>query len=126
MGVDQPPYQVERGKDLTTGGEKELKEERYSLIPPGPLRELARVYGRGAKKYSERNWEKSYPWSWSYDALLRHAQAFWGGEDVDPETGLYHLAQVAWHAFALLEWQRTHPEKDDRPRPGGILAGPSG
>lgn len=103
-----------RVTDPSTGAEKGKKLERYSLIPVVPLEQLARHYGKGAEKYSVRNWERGYDWSLSYDAAQRHLNQFWGGEDVDPETGSPHLVAVAWHCFALLEYARTHPEKDDR------------
>jgi hypothetical protein len=119
-----------------TGGAKDLKIERYDQIPAGPLAELAARYGVGSLKYPQvnglDNWRNGYPWSWSYRALLGHANAFWAGEDIDPAAyagtddersiidgaprpGTAHLAAVAWHAFALLEWAETHPELDDRP-----------
>lgn len=101
--------------DESTGGRKEVKLARFDLIPVGPLTALAEHYGRGALKYEDRNWEKGYPWSLSYAALLRHLTAWWEGEDDDPETGSSHLAAVAWHAFALLEFIESHPEKDNRP-----------
>jgi hypothetical protein len=99
-----------------TGGEKGVKDLRYDLIPVFPLRELARLYGFGVKKYSDRNWEKGYEWSKSYAALQRHLNAFWGGEDFDAESGVPHLVNAAWHCFALVEWMQTHPEYDDRVR----------
>lgn len=102
----------------TTGGEKGSKLERFDLIPTGPLTALARHYGLGSRKYEDRNWERGYDWSLSFAAMQRHAWAFWGGEDLDPETGDSHLAAVAWHAFALMEWATTHPELDDRPNSG--------
>lgn len=98
-----------------TGGRKEVKQEMYALIPTEPLAELARLYGYGAGKYSERNWEKGYAFSASYSALQRHANQFWAGENVDPESGCSHLAAVCFHAFAMLEFLCTHPEYDDRP-----------
>lgn len=118
-----------------TGGAKDLKIERYDQIPAGPLAELAARYGVGSLKYPQvnglDNWRNGYPWSWSYRALLGHANAFWAGEDIDPAAyagtddersiidgiprpGTAHLAAVAWHAFALLHWAETHPELDDR------------
>jgi hypothetical protein len=118
-----------------TGGAKDLKIERYDQIPAGPLAELAARYGVGSLKYPQvnglDNWRNGYPWSWSYRALLGHANAFWAGEDIDPAAyagtddersiidgvprpGTTHLAAVAWHAFALLHWAETHPELDDR------------
>lgn len=124
----------------STGGQKGVKEERYSLIPIGPLAELAKLYGRGAKKYDSHQWRNGYEWSKSYDALQRHAQAFWSGEDLDTcesdsyicvesregvdwdgpkgtcwvHTGSHHMAAVAWHAFALMEFFESHPDHDDR------------
>jgi hypothetical protein len=98
-----------------TGAEKGAKLARYDLIPPGPLKALAEHYGRGARKYADRNWEKGYDWSLCFAAMMRHAWAFWAGEDIDPETGSPHLAAVQWHACALQEFATTHPDYDDRP-----------
>jgi hypothetical protein len=108
------PHGEERKTDPDTGGQKGVKLERYEFMPVQPLREVARVYGYGAKKYSSRNWERGYLWSWSYGALQRHVNAFWGGEDIDGESGLPHLAHAVFHLLALMEFGRTHPEKDDR------------
>jgi hypothetical protein len=63
-----------------------------------------------------RNWEKGYRWSLSFGALMRHAWAFWGGEDYDTETGSHHMAAVCFHAMALMEFGRTNQDKDDRVR----------
>lgn len=104
----------ERITNTVTGAEKGRKDERYDLIPVGPLAELARLYGAGAKKYPPRNWERGYDWSLSYAALQRHANAWWGGEEMDPETGTSHMAAVAWHAFALMQFAVEHRELDDR------------
>lgn len=99
----------------STGGQKATKLARMDLLPVEPLWEVAELYGAGAQKYDARNWEKGYPWSWSYQALLRHAMLFWNGEDTDPETRKHHMASVVFHAFALMEFGETHPELDDRP-----------
>lgn len=104
-----------RVTNATTGGEKGTKEVRLDLVPIYPLTELARLYGRGAAKYADRNWERGYDWSLSYAALMRHVTQWWGGEDRDPEMGTSHMASVAWHAFTLAEFERTHPELDNRP-----------
>lgn len=98
-----------------TGGKKGRKLARFDLLPAGPLFELAKHYGRGSRKYEDRNWEKGYDWSLSFGAMMRHAWAFWNGEDIDPETGSPHLAAVAWHAFTLMQFSEQHPELDDRP-----------
>ena len=106
--------------DPTTGGEKGQKIARFDLIPVEPLWEVAVLFGVGAQKYAERNWERGYKWSLSYAALERHLNLFWKGEDYDPPppggTGRHHLASVVFHAMALMEYGTTHPELDDRPK----------
>ena len=87
---------------------------RYDLIPPGPLNELANVYTIGASKYAARNWEKGLTWGRVFAAMMRHAWAWWGGEKHDLIDGQHHLSSVAWCAFALMEYEDTHPELDDR------------
>lgn len=99
----------------STGARKEIKLARFDLIPPGPLLALAEHFGTGAKKYADRNWELGYSWSLSFAALNRHLWAFWGGEDIDPETGSPHMVAVMWHSAVLLEFATTHPDFDNRP-----------
>jgi hypothetical protein len=93
---------------------KGVKPQRHSLIPTEALDLMAQLYGFGEKKYDAHNWRKGYDWSKSYDSLIRHANAFWSGEDNDPETQLPHMASVAWHAFTLMIFMIEHPELDDR------------
>lgn len=87
--------------DPKTGGEKGSKLARFSLIPPEFVWALAEHYGKGAKKYEDRNWERGYKWSLSIDALERHLAQWKQGETHDAETGTHHLIAVAWHACAL-------------------------
>lgn len=101
----------------STGGEKGMKPERYSLIPVPALDIMARLYGFGAEKYAAHNWRKGYEWSKSFDSLFRHATAALNGEDIDPETGLPHLAGAAFHCFTLMVFMQEHPEFDDRWKP---------
>src|SRR5690625_7397406 len=67
-----------------TGGQKGSKKARFDLIPVVPLWEVAEVYGKGAEKYEDRNWERGYDWSLSFAALRRHARSEErrGGKDV--------------------------------------------
>lgn len=99
--------------DPTTGGEKGRKLARFSLIPRDFLWALAEHYGRGARKYDDRNWERGYQWSLSLDALDRHLAQWLMGEDDDPETGSSHLVAVAWHVIALWWWQKRGLGVDD-------------
>lgn len=126
----------------STGGQKGVKLARFDLIPIGPLTELAEHFGVGASKYDSHQWRQGYEWSKSYAALQRHLTLFWSGEEFDVcsndpkgcqyvddkgepftavredacynHTGSHHLAAVAWHSFALLEFKDAHPNHDDR------------
>ncbi len=97
-----------------TGGEKGAKLARFDLLPTIPMWNVAEHYGRGSRKYADRNWEKGYAWSLSYAAMQRHLHQFWSGESIDEETGGHHLAAAVFHCLALMEFERTHPELDDR------------
>lgn len=94
----------ERVKNPLTGGEKGSKDVQLFSAPPEAMEELGRVYGYGAKKYAPHNYRKGYNWSLSYNALYRHLLASLDGEDRDPETGLLHMAHVAWHGLTLAQF----------------------
>lgn len=98
-----------------TGGQKGRKPEQFYTMPPEAIFELARVYRFGAGKYADYNFRLGYDWSLSFDALMRHAFEFWSGKDLDEESGLNHMAHVAWHALNLVLFSQYHRAKDDRP-----------
>lgn len=87
---------------------------RMDLLPPRAIIEVARAYTYGAGKYTDFNWQKGLPWSRLYAAAQRHLHAYWSGEDLDPESRLYHLAHAIYNCLTLIEYYETHPELDDR------------
>lgn len=86
---------------------------RWDLVPPNPMEELVKVYTAGASKYADRNWEKGMAWGRIFAAILRHIWAWRCGLKKDEESGLHPLAHAAWGCFALIEFERTHPELND-------------
>ncbi len=96
------------------GRKYDTNKLRYDLIPVIPWGEVASVYTMGAKKYTDRNWEHGITWSRIYGALQRHANAYWGGETHCSIDKQHHLSSVVWCALTLMEFERTHPELDDR------------
>jgi hypothetical protein len=97
-----------------TGGMKGSKPIQIHALPWEAFAALGEVYAFGAQKYTDYNFRKGYDWSLSFDAMMRHAFAFWDGEDLDPESELPHMAHVMWHAAALLAFMADHPDLDDR------------
>lgn len=105
----------EQLKTEPTGGVKEdARKLRYDLIPPFAMERFAEVWTIGAGKYGDRNWEKGISWGRIFAALMRHSWKWFSGEKFDTVDGQHHLASVAWCAFVLMEYERTHPELDDR------------
>lgn len=101
---------------MTTEGRKDdANKPRWDLLPRS-IWQLVEVYTIGAKKYADRNWEKGIAWHRIFRAMIGHAFKWWlFREKLDPDDGQHHLASVAWCALALMEYEETHPELDDRP-----------
>ena len=102
MSKDEPGQKFDYGK------------QRYDLIPGDSLDQLANVYTYGASKYDDNNWRKGMSWSRCFGAMMRHAWKWWRGETYDDESGCHHLAMAAWYCFSLMNYEKTHSDKDDR------------
>jgi hypothetical protein len=121
-GQEPPTQELERPTnpkevrvvDPVTGGAKGQKLCEMGALDPKALIEVGKVAGYGGIKYERYNFCKGYKWSLSYDALQRHLMAFWGGKDIDDESGLYHLAHAGWHCLALLTFSLRGKGTDDR------------
>jgi len=86
-------------------------------LPRAALLEDAAVYDFGHHKYDWNNWRKGIAWHRQLDAALRHIYAFLDGEDLDPESGICHLAHARVDLAMVSEYRGTHPELDDRYKP---------
>ena len=86
------------------------------LLSTPALEEVAKVLQFGAQKYDSHNWRKGFVWSRPLSAALRHILAFNAGEDRDSESGHSHIAHAMCCLMFLLEFEKTHPELDDRYR----------
>ena len=91
-------------------------KSRIDLIAPEMLFALGDILAYGAQKYAQRNWEQGMDWGRVFGALMRHMWAWWGGEDLDPESELSHLGHAAFHVMGLMQLSYTHKDLDDRPQ----------
>lgn len=81
------------------------EKTRYDLLPVVPVHEVAEVFTFGANKYSDYNY-LGLDRRRIFAALLRHAFAWWRGEDTDEESGKSHLAHAAC-CVLMLRHQET-------------------
>lgn len=88
---------------------------RWDLMPVVAMRDTAQIWTFGAEKYGDRNWEKGFDWSGPFASMMRHLQAWWAGEDFDPESGLSHLAHAACNLQMLQHFEYHYREGDNRP-----------
>ena len=119
QGYAKPrPGDVSEDGEVKGGFKTDANKIRTDLLPPRPILDIAEVLTKNCKdcggKYPARNWEEGMDWSRPYGAILRHIFAWWLGEDIDPDSGLHHLAHAGCNLFFLLEYLRTHPERDPR------------
>lgn len=117
LGPPAPTVEGEvRTTNETTGGQKGSKRQQLGLLPLAQLLEVSEHYVAGAEKYDAHNWMRGYDWSLSFNAMQRHAVAWWAGhEEYDEETGTSHLSAIVFHALALLYFRDHFPQGDDRP-----------
>lgn len=83
------------------------KPHGFRMVPYDAIAELAEVYSYGAKKYKRDSWRNVVDGVERYhDAMVRHLGAWNKGEELDPESGLRHLAHALWNMVALVELTR--------------------
>ena len=79
---------------------------------PDAMEELIRVADMGANKYEAHSWRTVPNAEERYrDALTRHFLASFKGVQ-DEESGLDHLAHMAWGCMALMELRIAREERE--------------
>jgi hypothetical protein len=97
------------------------EKPKLQLIPPHALNEAAKVFGFGAEKYAENNWRKDidmYGWTRHYGSIQRHLNAWLACEDIDPDSGLPHIAHALTQLMILNQVIKDAPQCDDRFKDG--------
>lgn len=92
----------------------------WSLMPFEAIEEISKVLDFGANKYAEWNFANDGGMKWSrvINSCLRHIFKWMRGEDLDPESGLHHLAHAGCNIVFLLYYVKNPHifNKDDRHR----------
>ncbi len=90
------------------------KLDRFDLLPWDIIMELAELYGIGARKYDDRNWEKGMSWGRLIRALFSHMAKFLLRRKYDPVDGQRHIISVIWCGVALAYYEKHEIGTDDR------------
>lgn len=103
-------------KEVGNGRKDDSQKLRYDLFTREALDQIAMVLTFGTNKYTDRNWEKGISYGRIFGATMRHLWAWWGGETLDKESGISHLAHAGCNIVFLLTYEsRGLGEKfDDR------------
>lgn len=90
----------------------------FELLPIWLLDDVNLVLRHGKEKYGLNNWQKTdgFLYSRCYNALLRHMFAWWRGRDIDPESGISHLAHAMCNLIFLMYHHKITKVGDDRPK----------
>lgn len=95
-----------------------IKKVPINGMPVPVLLEAGLVKLHGDLKYGRYNWrEAGVRGSVYYDAAFRHLAAWWEGEDLDPDSGISHLAHAITGLAVLRDSMIQENWVDDRPKP---------
>jgi hypothetical protein len=121
---DPSELPVSVGKDLNPGAvvfdeetgavKHDGLKPRVDLIPPEAIFAMGTMFRHGAEKYDDRNWEKGMKWSRVFGSTIRHLWAWWGGEDIDPDSKQPHLYSAACCVAMLIAYRERKAGTDDR------------
>jgi hypothetical protein len=112
---DQIPEEImEQEVEYEVAIKHDSDKPRYDLIPTEVLDAYATILAFGAKKYSDRNWQRGFTYGRVFGALMRHMWAWWKCEDKDPESGLSHLWHAIFNVAALIYFEAKGVGQDDR------------
>lgn len=104
------------GKDSNPKDAVGIAKAYQSTIPQPVLWEIGLAMLEGALKYGRHNYRKAgVRASVYYDAMKRHLDDWWEGEDLDPDSELSHITKLAAGAVVLRDAMMNEMWVDDRP-----------
>ena len=110
--------ELENMKKATTAVKHDTGKADWSLMPWEAVEEINKVLAFGAQKYAAHNWQQGTGFKYTrvLNSLLRHVFAYMRGEDLDPESGLSHMAHAGCNVLFLLHYNKNKSryKNDDR------------
>lgn len=88
----------------------------HSCVSQSVMAELGIAMMEGARKYGRHNYRVTdIVASTYYDATRRHLDAWWEGEDIDPDSGLHHIVKAIASLVVCRDGMIQKKLCDDRP-----------
>ena len=113
-----PTDKIPAGADTSVAMKFDSGKTDWSLMPFECIEEINKVLDFGARKYAAHNWRTGAGFKYTrvLSSLLRHTFAWARGEDLDPESGLSHLAHMGCNVIFLLYYNKykSRYNNDDR------------
>lgn len=92
------------------------KWRQYTVVPMTVIWELGVAMLEGARKYGRHNYRVSGVRASVYvDAAKGHIDAYWEGQDIDPDSGLHHVTKAIASLAVLRDAMIQKKYIDDRP-----------
>lgn len=107
-----------KSKASTVNPKDAIAAAKLSLtkFPAVALLHANHAMSDGAKKYGPYNWrDKAVIASIYIDALKRHVESWFDGEETAPDSGVHHLGHAICCLGILLDAQEAGMLIDDRP-----------
>jgi len=93
-----------------------VKKVPMSTVSAPVLMEMGLAMLEGDRKYGRHNYRViGVRASVYYDAAMRHLMAWWEGEDIDPDSGISHIAKALSCLAVLRDSMINEKFTDDRP-----------
>lgn len=109
---------VELIKDTNPKDAVGIRKAPMSTVSAAVLAEVGVAMLEGAAKYGRHNYRAAgVRASVYYDALQRHAMAWWEGQDIDPASGMHHITKAISTLVVLRDAMIQGMVTDDRPPP---------
>lgn len=95
-----------------------VRKAPASVVPQGVVAELGLAMLEGARKYGRHNYRAAgIVASVNFDAARGHIDAWWEGEDLDPDSQLSHVIKAIAALTVLRDGMMQGNWIDDRPPP---------
>lgn len=116
LEVEEEPVKVSTTKETNPKDAVGVTKAPLSVLPMQVVYEAALGMYEGALKYGAFNYRLAgVRASVYYDAVERHLNQWWEGEDIDPDSGLNHITKAITTLMVMRDAMLNDKFTDDRP-----------